>query len=81
MSVATSEAWAVSDKVSISIRSELVALSEAVTAQLSWTYVAAVYLGVTTSHRVAVADGTEISARVVSGFGPNPVPGARVHLS
>ena len=66
---------------SISIRSELVALSDPDGAQLAGTYVESVYLGLTTSHRVALPDGSEITARVVSGTGATPEPGAPVHLS
>ncbi|MEL7467769.1 MAG: ABC transporter ATP-binding protein [Pseudomonadota bacterium] len=68
-------------KAAVSIRSELVALSNAEDAQLSGTYVESVYLGLTTSHRVVLADGSQITARVVSGTGATPEPGAPVHLS
>ncbi|MEL7000270.1 MAG: ABC transporter ATP-binding protein [Pseudomonadota bacterium] len=68
-------------QAAVSIRSELVALSNAEDAQLSGTYVESVYLGLTTSHRVALADGSQITARVVSGTGATPEPGAPVHLS
>ncbi|MGD1922791.1 MAG: ABC transporter ATP-binding protein [Paracoccaceae bacterium] len=68
-------------KAAVSIRSELVALSTAEDAQISGTYVESVYLGLTTSHRVALADGSQITARVVSGTGATPEPGAPVHLS
>ena len=48
---------------------------------LSGTYVEAVYLGLTTSHRIALADGTEIVARTVSGHEAPPDPGTPVHLT
>ena len=66
---------------SVSIRSELVALSGAETAKLTGTYRESVYLGLTTSHRIALTDGTEITAREVSGTTPPPEPGATVHLT
>ena len=68
-------------EASVSIRSELVSLSSPDNAQLSGTYIESVYLGLTTSHRVALAGGTEITARTVSGDESLPEPGAPVHLN
>ena len=65
----------------VSIRSELVSLSDPEAARLSGTYIETVYLGLTSSHRVALADGTEIVARQVSTADPTPQPGQTVHLT
>ncbi len=66
----------------VSIRSELVSLSTQPGPSLSGTYRETVYLGLTTSHRVALADGSEITARVVSDTAvETPEPGTPVALS
>ena len=69
----------------ISIRSELVRMSSehGEETRLTGTYRESVYLGLTVSHRVALADGTEITARVVAGGREDgaPAPGTPVHLS
>ncbi len=68
--------------VSVSIRSELLTMTDAQDAKLSGTYLEAVYLGLTTSHRIALADGTEVTARVVSGPGARPrEPGSAINLT
>ena len=73
------------EPATISIRSELVRMSAEpdVDTRLSGTYHESVYLGLTVSHRIALADGTEIAARVVSGAAGDtpPTPGTPVHLS
>ena len=70
-------------KVTISVRSELVRMSAVpVETGLAATYRESVYLGLTTSHRVALDDGSEIAARVISsGSEKAPEPGTRVYLS
>jgi ABC-type Fe3+/spermidine/putrescine transport system ATPase subunit len=68
-------------QASVSIRSELVALTDQDNALLTGTYLESVYPGLTTSHRVALANGTQIVARVVSGSEETPQPGASVGLS
>ena len=69
----------------ISVRSELVRMSVQPEgdARLTGTYRESVYLGLTVSHRIALADGTEVAARVVSAAGMDqaPEPGTPVHLS
>ena len=67
-------------KVTISVRSELVSIgpgSDGIPA----TYAESVYLGLTTSHRAELADGTEIVSRVVSSTAPAPETGAPVIVS
>lgn len=73
--------------VSVSIRSELVRLADAAGgsggagASLAGTYIESVYLGLTTSHRVALPDGMQVTAREVSGSGgTKPEPGAAVRV-
>ena len=69
-------------KASVSIRSELVSLTEDASAPLTGTYRESVYLGLTTSHRIALADGTEITAREVANATRKPPdPGETVHLT
>jgi ABC-type Fe3+/spermidine/putrescine transport system ATPase subunit len=71
-------------KVAISVRSELVRMSTTPQERgLTGTYRESVYLGLTTSHRIALADGAEVSARVVSDAtaGAAPAPGTAVYLS
>ena len=65
----------------ISIRSELVAIGPAGGEGLAATFVESVYLGLTTSHRARLADGTEIVSRVVSAPTPPAEPGAPVTVS
>lgn len=69
--------------VSLSLRSEMVALSmHEEGALLKGTYIETVYLGLTTSHRVELADGTAVSCRVVSTATTDfPEPGTPVYLS
>ena len=75
--------------VSLSIRSEGVLLSPATGAHaaddglsISGTYEEAVYLGLTTSHRVRLSDGTEMVSRVISDQADACFdPGAEVRLS
>ena len=66
---------------SVSIRSELVSLCGPEDARFGGTYIESVYLGLTTSHRVALAGGAEITARTVSGDGASPEPGTPVHVT
>lgn len=68
---------------SVSIRSELVALTSDETAPgLTGSYIESVYLGLTRSHRVALPGGAEITAREVSGAdGDMPAPGAKVRVT
>jgi ABC-type Fe3+/spermidine/putrescine transport system ATPase subunit len=69
----------------VSIRSELVRMSTVAIAgpALTGTYRETVYLGLTSAHRVALADGSEIIARVVSDADADatPEPGAAVTLT
>ena len=72
------------DQVTVSVRSELVSIAtDPSKALLTGTYRESVYLGLTLSHRVALADGAEVSARVVSGTAEAAVPesGSTVHLT
>ena len=68
-------------KATISIRSELVTLGPTDAPGLPATYVESVYLGLTTSHRARLADGTEVVSRTVSTPSPLPEPGAPVTVS
>lgn len=71
--------------VSVSIRSELVRMTDGgdTSGLLSGSYRETVYLGLTTSHRIALADGTEVTARVITDMsdGPAPAPGTPVALN
>ncbi|WP_420562915.1 ABC transporter ATP-binding protein [Thalassobaculum sp.] len=77
----------VGETVALSIRSELVEMVAAEGAPadgcaLDGTYTESVYLGLTLSHRVKLADGTEIVSRVVGESDtPAPAPGAPVRVS
>ncbi|MFK7945294.1 MAG: TOBE domain-containing protein, partial [Paracoccaceae bacterium] len=69
---------------SVSIRSELVSMSTGPepASGLAATYRETVYLGLTTSHRVSLADGSDMMARVVSdGSVEAPEPGTAVTLT
>lgn len=76
------------DTVALSIRSELAEMvtggdgnGSSAGGALSGRYTESVYLGLTTSHRVALADGTEMVARVIGeSDAPSPDPGTPVHL-
>jgi ABC-type Fe3+/spermidine/putrescine transport system ATPase subunit len=74
------------DAVDVSIRSELVRLARAGEAvaeglSLGGTYDEAVYLGLTTSHRVRLADGSEMVSRVLAdGDDAPPAAGEPVRL-
>lgn len=75
------------ETVALSIRSELVEMVPAEAAapadgcSISGTYTESVYLGLTLSHRVALADGTEMVSRVVGeSDGPAPVSGSPVRV-
>jgi ABC-type Fe3+/spermidine/putrescine transport system ATPase subunit len=80
---------AVGDQVAISVRSELVELTASAPEdgpedgqELTGTYRETVYLGLTTSHRIILANGAEMIARVISGSGvvATPEPGAQVQV-
>ena len=66
------------DRVSLSIRSELLKLMEpghnvnGAMETLSGSYVEGVYLGLTTAHLVGLVDGTELRARVLTEGGAGP---------
>lgn len=62
----------IGSQVSISIRSELVEMRAPGALGLQGTYVESVYLGLTTSHRVQLADGSEVVSRVVSATDDTP---------
>ncbi|MEM1299001.1 MAG: ABC transporter ATP-binding protein [Pseudomonadota bacterium] len=68
-------------KTTISVRSELVTISPEGGSGLPATYVESVYLGLTTSHRARLADGTEVVSRTVSAPRPLPEAGAPVTVS
>jgi len=68
-------------KATLSVRSELVTIGPVGGEGLAATFVESVYLGLTTSHRVRLGDGTEIISRVVSASAPPPEPGAPVTVS
>ncbi len=76
------------DAVALSIRSELVSMVAADAAleppagcSLSGTYLESVYLGLTTSHRIALPSGDEVVARVLSdNDSAPPQQGATVTL-
>ena len=75
------------DKVAVSIRSELLQIASGPEAgddghSLTGAYRETVYLGLTTSHRVALANGAELTVRAVSdaGAGATPAPGADVRV-
>jgi len=76
----------VGDAVAVSLRSELLELSAEPGAEgtsLSGTYRETVYLGLTTSHRVRLADGMELNVRAISdetAAGPHPAPGDATHV-
>ena len=69
---------AVGDRVTVSVRSELVEMvvtsGEAEGYGLNGAYRETVYLGLTSSHRVVLANGMEMTARVVSGAGAALAP-------
>jgi hypothetical protein len=73
-------------EVNLSIRSECVAMAEdtsagAEGAGLTGAYDEAVYLGLTTSHRVRLPDGTEMVSRVIADTDhAMPAAGAPVRL-
>ena len=79
---------AVGDKVAISIRSELLELSDASSARaksansLIGTFSETVYLGLTTSYRVKLENGSELNVRAISDDSARIVPeqGARVRV-
>ncbi|MEM7211488.1 MAG: ABC transporter ATP-binding protein [Pseudomonadota bacterium] len=81
ISVACEELVRAGDKVTFSIRSELVSIGPEDGAGIPATHAESVYLGLTTSHRVHLADGTEIVSRVLSSNGPSPEPGTPVTVS
>lgn len=69
-------------KATISVRSELVEIGPNGSPGLPATYVESVYLGLITSHRTRLADGTEVVSRVVSSTGAQPLePGTPVTVS
>lgn len=69
-------------EATVSIRSELVSMSTQPGGALAGSYRETVYLGLTTSHRVALGDGSEITARVVSDTAvETPEPGTPVTLT
>ncbi len=75
------------DKVAVSIRSELLQIASGPETgddrhSLTGAYRETVYLGLTTSHRVSLADGAELTVRVVSGAGADatPAPGTDVRV-
>lgn len=77
----------VGETVALSVRSELVEMVPADGAEpvdglsLAGTYTESVYLGLTQSHRVALADGTEVVSRVVGeSDAPDPTPGTAVRV-
>ena len=79
---------AVGDAVSLSVRSELVELVAPGAAEdgaretVPATYVEEVYLGLTTSHLVRLADGTEVAVRRISEGedAAPPAPGQEVRI-
>lgn len=79
---------AVGDKVTVSLRSELLQLDlsgKAATSPghfLSGHWREGVYLGLTTSHRVRLADDSELNCRIVSGSNQreSPQPGQPVQV-
>jgi class 3 adenylate cyclase len=81
ITVPCDDAPSTGSKATLSIRSELVAIAPAGGDGLAATFVESVYLGLTTSHRVRLGDGTEIVSRVVSSSGPPPEPGAPVTVT
>ena len=86
--VATGTAVRADDVVSVSVRSELLQLfgaDESVPEQMqtvAGAYARRVYLGLTTSHIVALADGAEVTVCRVSRGGAEPTfePGAPVRI-
>ena len=73
-------------QVSLSIRSECVTLDpgqgEADGVSMTGLYDESVYLGLTTSHRVRLPDGTEMISRTISDIDAAlPEPGAQLRLS
>ena len=75
------------DTVAVSIRSELLQIASGPETgddrhSLTGAYRETVYLGLTTSHRVALADGAELTVRVVSDAGADatPAPGTDVRV-
>ncbi|TFL16525.1 ABC transporter ATP-binding protein [Jannaschia formosa] len=72
-------------EVTLSIRSEAVRLSRDTGhlegQSIAGTYTESVYLGLTTSHRVRLSDGTEMVAREISERDDAPAPGTPVVLS
>ena len=78
----------VGDRVSLSIRSELVKMhkGKAKTGTkpghtLTGTYHEAVYLGLTTSHMITLPSGKDMISRVVEDMDEPPAPGSDVRLS
>ena len=76
------EAVAAGEAVSVSIRSELLTLSESADGSqtIPATYLEAVYLGLTTSHLVQLPDGAEVAVRRISATSPEAsfAPGQQV---
>ncbi|MGB3553285.1 MAG: ABC transporter ATP-binding protein [Jannaschia sp.] len=71
-------------QVTLSIRSEAVALATGETGpegtSVRGRYGESVYLGLTTSHRVRLSDGTEMVAREIAASDDTPAPGSAVAL-
>jgi ABC-type Fe3+/spermidine/putrescine transport system ATPase subunit len=79
---------AVGDKVSLSIRSELVKMTKGTAKTgtkaghtLTGAYHEAVYLGLTTSHMITLPTGQDMVSRVVEDTAEPPKSGAPVRLS
>ena len=75
------------DTVAVSIRSELLQIASGPEVgddrhSLTGAYRETVYLGLTTSHRVTLANGAELTVRVISDAGADatPAPGAEVRV-
>ncbi|MFK7751834.1 MAG: ABC transporter ATP-binding protein [Sedimentitalea sp.] len=74
------------DAVSVSIRSELTRMDLDGTAgaqpghSLRGTYTEAVYLGLTTSHMIAVGEGQTLVSRVVDDLDTQATPGSKLRL-